>query len=86
MQALLRAGPGGGLAPHEKRFPIRSYQPGAVGRPPQEAGPPPEEKVHFVPENIDRETARLKFKVTEIQIDVLTREQKACLASWEAGI
>jgi len=41
--------------------------------------------VHFVPEDIDREIARLKLSSMGISIDVLTPEQEAYLASWESG-
>jgi adenosylhomocysteinase len=41
--------------------------------------------VHFVPEEIDREIARLKLSSMGISIDVLTPEQEAYLASWESG-
>ncbi|MBI4398458.1 MAG: adenosylhomocysteinase [Candidatus Omnitrophica bacterium] len=44
-----------------------------------------EKKVYRVPENIDREIARLKLKSMAIQIDELTPEQKKYLASWEMG-
>ncbi|MGD0115071.1 MAG: adenosylhomocysteinase [Dehalococcoidia bacterium] len=41
--------------------------------------------VHFVPEEIDREIARLKLASMGINIDALTPEQEAYLASWESG-
>ncbi len=41
--------------------------------------------VHFVPEEIDREIARLKLASMGISIDTLTPEQEAYLASWESG-
>jgi adenosylhomocysteinase len=41
--------------------------------------------VHFVPEEIDREIARLKLESMGIAIDTLTPEQEAYLASWESG-
>jgi len=41
--------------------------------------------VHFVPEEIDREIARLKLASMGITIDTLTPEQEAYLASWELG-
>jgi len=42
-------------------------------------------KVYPVPEEIDKEIARLKLKSIGIQIDSLTPEQKTYLASWEQG-
>jgi adenosylhomocysteinase len=44
-----------------------------------------EKKVYSVPEDIDKEIARLKLKSMGIKIDRLTLEQKKYLASWEAG-
>ncbi len=44
-----------------------------------------EKKVYRVPEDIDREIARLKLKAMGIKIDTLTAEQKKYLASWEMG-
>jgi adenosylhomocysteinase len=44
-----------------------------------------ETRVHPVPEHIDREVARLKLAAMGIQIDELTPEQTAYLASWEQG-
>jgi adenosylhomocysteinase len=44
-----------------------------------------ETKVYSVPEEIDREIARLKLKSMGIEIDSLTAEQKAYLASWHEG-
>ncbi len=41
--------------------------------------------VHLVPEEIDREIARLKLSSMGISIDVLTPEQEAYLSSWESG-
>ena len=41
--------------------------------------------VHMVPEEIDREIARLKLASMGITIDALTPEQEAYLASWESG-
>jgi adenosylhomocysteinase len=38
-----------------------------------------------VPENIDREIARLKLNAMGIKIDTLTPEQKAYLNSWQSG-
>jgi adenosylhomocysteinase len=42
-------------------------------------------RVHPVPEHIDHEVARLKLAAMGIQIDELTKEQAAYLASWEQG-
>jgi adenosylhomocysteinase len=42
-------------------------------------------KVHPVPEEIDKEVARLKLQAMNIEIDSLTPEQKEYLASWEEG-
>ncbi len=44
-----------------------------------------EKKVYSVPEDIDKEIARLKLKAMGIKIDVLTKEQKKYLQSWEMG-
>ncbi len=44
-----------------------------------------EPKVYKVPEEIDREVARLKLKSMGIEIDELTEEQKKYLSSWELG-
>ncbi len=44
-----------------------------------------EKKVYGVPEEIDREIARLKLKAIGIRIDPLTKEQKRYLQSWEMG-
>ena len=44
-----------------------------------------ENKVYSVPENIDKEIARLKLEAMNIQIDTLTAEQLAYLNSWEEG-
>jgi adenosylhomocysteinase len=41
--------------------------------------------VYTIPEDIDREIARLKLEAMGIKIDVLTEEQKKYLASWEEG-
>jgi adenosylhomocysteinase len=41
--------------------------------------------VYGVPEEIDREIARLKLASMGIVIDQLTREQKKYLSSWEMG-
>ncbi len=42
-------------------------------------------KVHTVPEDIDKEVARLKLKAMGIKIDKLTAEQKKYLQSWNEG-
>jgi adenosylhomocysteinase len=44
-----------------------------------------QEQVYSVPEDIDREIARLKLEAMGIKIDTLTPEQKKYLESWEAG-
>jgi adenosylhomocysteinase len=42
-------------------------------------------KVYEVPQEIDREIARMKLQSMGIQIDQLTGEQEHYLASWEMG-
>jgi len=42
-------------------------------------------RVHGVPEEIDREVARLKLVAMRLQIDVLTPEQQHYLSSWQEG-
>jgi adenosylhomocysteinase len=42
-------------------------------------------KVYSVPEEIDREIARLKLEAMEVKIDRLTSAQEAYLNSWEEG-
>ena len=44
-----------------------------------------EPRVYDVPEEIDREIARLKLESMGVAIDVLTDEQRKYLASWESG-
>ncbi len=44
-----------------------------------------ENQVYRVPEEIDREIARLKLKALGIKIDNLTAEQKKYLKSWQTG-
>jgi adenosylhomocysteinase len=44
-----------------------------------------EPKVHSVPEEIDKQVARLKLSSMGISIDSLTPEQKQYLTSWEEG-
>jgi adenosylhomocysteinase len=41
--------------------------------------------VHGVPEEIDREVARLKLESLGVEIDALTEEQRRYLHSWEQG-
>jgi adenosylhomocysteinase len=42
-------------------------------------------KVHMVPEEIDKEVARLKLKAMGVAIDKLTAEQRKYLSSWKEG-
>jgi adenosylhomocysteinase len=44
-----------------------------------------DKKVYSVPEQIDRDIARLKLEAMEVEIDTLTEEQVAYLNSWEEG-
>jgi adenosylhomocysteinase len=44
-----------------------------------------EKKVYSVPEDIDREIARLKLNAMNVSLDVLTDEQVKYLNSWEEG-
>ena len=44
-----------------------------------------ERRVYDVPEDIDKEVARLKLHAMGIAIDTLTEEQKRYLSSWEEG-
>ncbi len=44
-----------------------------------------EKRVYSVPEDIDKDIARLKLKALGVKIDTLTPEQKKYLSSWEAG-
>ena len=44
-----------------------------------------ENKVYGVPEDIDREIARLKLETMGVRIDTLTPEQEKYLNSWEEG-
>ena len=44
-----------------------------------------EPRVYSVPEEIDREIARLKLQAMGIEIDRLTPEQERYLTSWEGG-
>jgi adenosylhomocysteinase len=41
--------------------------------------------VYPVPEEIDKEIARLKLETMGVEIDTLTEEQKKYLASWDEG-
>ena len=44
-----------------------------------------EKKVYSVPEDIDKEIARLKLEAMGVTIDKLTPEQEKYLSSWEEG-
>ena len=44
-----------------------------------------EQKVYPVPEEIDKEVARLKLQAMGVEIDRLTPEQEGYLASWDEG-
>jgi adenosylhomocysteinase len=44
-----------------------------------------ERKIYVVPEEIDREIARLKLETMAVEIDELTEEQARYLASWDEG-
>ncbi len=44
-----------------------------------------ENRVYSVPEDIDREVARLKLQAMGMSVDTLTPEQKRYLESWEEG-
>jgi adenosylhomocysteinase len=44
-----------------------------------------ERRVYVVPEEIDREIARLKLQTLGIEIDRLTEEQERYLSSWDEG-
>jgi adenosylhomocysteinase len=44
-----------------------------------------EKKVHPVPEEIDKEVARLKLETMGARIDDLTGEQRAYLEDWQEG-
>lgn len=44
-----------------------------------------EPRVYPVPEEIDRQVARLKLQAMHVAIDTLTPEQEKYLASWEEG-
>jgi adenosylhomocysteinase len=44
-----------------------------------------ENKVYTLPEDLDREIAKLKLNAMDVKIDTLTPEQKKYLESWEEG-
>ena len=44
-----------------------------------------DKRVYSVPEEIDRDIARLKLDAMEVQIDILTEQQITYLNSWEEG-
>jgi adenosylhomocysteinase len=44
-----------------------------------------EKKVYRVPQDIDREIARLKLESMGVSVDVLSKEQEKYLSGWEAG-
>jgi adenosylhomocysteinase len=44
-----------------------------------------EKKVYSVPEEIDKEIARIKLEAMGVTIDTLTDEQLHYLSSWEEG-
>ena len=44
-----------------------------------------EKKVYVVPEEIDKEIARLKLETMGVRIDTLTAEQERYLSSWDQG-
>jgi adenosylhomocysteinase len=44
-----------------------------------------ERKVYVVPDEIDKEIARLKLETMGVEIDKLTEEQAKYLASWDEG-
>jgi adenosylhomocysteinase len=44
-----------------------------------------ESRVHAVPDEIDREIARLKLATMDVVIDAPTREQVRYMTSWEEG-
>ncbi len=44
-----------------------------------------EKRVYTIPEELDREIARLKLEAMKVEIDTLTQEQIEYLASWEEG-
>jgi adenosylhomocysteinase len=44
-----------------------------------------EKRVYSVPDDIDKEIARLKLEAMKVKIDTLTAQQVAYLGSWEEG-
>jgi len=44
-----------------------------------------EPKVHYLPEKVDEEIARVKLNAMGVKIDTLTEEQKKYLESWQEG-
>jgi adenosylhomocysteinase len=44
-----------------------------------------EARVYPVPDDIDKEVARLKLETMGVRIDELTSEQRAYLEEWEEG-
>jgi adenosylhomocysteinase len=44
-----------------------------------------EKRVYDVPDDIDREVAKLKLATLGIEIDTLTEEQERYLSSWQEG-
>jgi adenosylhomocysteinase len=44
-----------------------------------------EKRVYPVPEDIDKEVARLKLDTMGVRIDELTKEQAAYLEEWQEG-
>jgi adenosylhomocysteinase len=44
-----------------------------------------EKKVYAVPEDIDKEIARIKLEAMKVNIDILTAEQIKYLNSWQEG-
>jgi adenosylhomocysteinase len=51
----------------------------------KENGPSLEPKVYVLPEELDREVARLKLESMGCGLEILTEEQIAYLNSWEHG-
>ena len=44
-----------------------------------------EKKVYRVPEDLDKEIARIKLDSMGVTIDKLTKQQEAYLSAWESG-
>ena len=78
-QPRRRRGASRGRHGHELR------QPGALGRVRGQERRQLEPQVYDVPEEIDREIARLKLETMGVEIDRLTEEQAKYLASWDEG-